>query len=427
MAKIAIALGSNLGNRAKNLDLAQRAIQGLTELRIITFSSFYETDPVGGPSGQNRYLNAALIGETTLSSYELLANLHRIEHSLGRTRSEINAPRTIDLDLLFYDQLISTDNALQIPHPRLHERLFVLQPLAEIAPDWLHPIYKQSVLQLLEQKKSAGEPLHPVFHRRRQKQDLEPIFTGKRCLITGSTRGIGKGIAERFAELGCNVIIHGRKTSAQQAIKVQNELKQINPDGSYQRILKDFTDVREVNELITEAWDIGHGLDFCICNAGADTLTEENGQQSFDDKLAKLWAVDVQATVRICREIGSRMKKNGYGVILTMGWDQAETGMEGDSGQLFALIKGAIMCFTRSLACELAPKVRANCLAPGWIKTSWGEQASPIWQKRVKAETPLKRWGLPEDVAAMAAWLCSDDAAFQTGQIMRINGGVIRS
>src|SRR5262249_55750578 len=105
---------------------------------------------------------------------------------------------------------------------------------------------------------------------------------------------------------------------------------------------------------------------------------------------------------------------------------QAETGMEGDSGQLFAPTKGAVMAFTRSLALTLAPEVRVNCLAPGWIQTAWGETASSAWQERVLRETPLRRWGRPEDVAAAAVWLASPAAGFITGQTLRINGGAVR-
>ena len=87
------------------------------------------------------------------------------------------------------------------------------------------------------------------------------------------------------------------------------------------------------------------------------------------------------------------MKQQGSGAIVTMGWDQAETGMEGDSGELFAATKGAIMAFTRSLALSLAPSVRVNALAPGWIKTEWGEGASQAWHERVLHETPTRPMG----------------------------------
>ena len=125
----------------------------------------------------------------------------------------------------------------------------------------------------------------------------------------------------------------------------------------------------------------------------------------FDAKLDLLWAVDVVATIRLCRAVGRRMKAQGHGSIVTMGWDQAETGMEGDSGELFAATKGAVMAFTRSLALSLAPEVRVNGLAPGWIRTAWGETASAAWQDRVLRETPLARWGTPEDVARVACFL----------------------
>jgi NAD(P)-dependent dehydrogenase (short-subunit alcohol dehydrogenase family) len=84
------------------------------------------------------------------------------------------------------------------------------------------------------------------------------------------------------------------------------------------------------------------------------------------------------------------------------------------------------MAFSRSLARTLAPHVRVNCLAPGWIRTAWGEHASPAWQQRVQRETPLERWGTPEDVAAAATWLVSPAASFVTGQIIRVNGGAVR-
>ncbi len=114
------------------------------------------------------------------------------------------------------------------------------------------------------------------------------------------------------------------------------------------------------------------------------------------------------------------------GVILNMGWDQAATGMEGDSGEMFAATKGAVMAFTRSLAKSLAPHVRVNCLAPGWIQTEWGATASEAWQQRAVAEALLDRWGTAEDVAKVARFLASDDASFITGQILDINGGAGR-
>src|SRR5207249_9235224 len=116
----------------------------------------------------------------------------------------------------------------------------------------------------------------------------------------------------------------------------------------------------------------------------------------------------------------------GRGVLINMGWDQADTGMDGDSGQLFAATKAAVMAFSKSLALSLAPAVRVNCLAPGWIRTAWGAGASEPWQERVRRETPLRRWGTPADVAQAARWLGSPAAAFITGQVIRVRGGAVR-
>ena len=100
--------------------------------------------------------------------------------------------------------------------------------------------------------------------------------------------------------------------------------------------------------------------------------------------------------------------------------------MDGDSGELFATAKNAVMGFTRSLAVSLAPQVRVNCIAPGWIQTAWGDQASEYWQNRVLDETPLRRWGQPEDIAAVARFLLSDEASYMTGQVINVNGGAVR-
>jgi 3-oxoacyl-[acyl-carrier protein] reductase len=244
-----------------------------------------------------------------------------------------------------------------------------------------------------------------------------------RTAVLGSTSGIGKAVALALADAGADVIVHGR-SSRERAEEVAEQVRERG--GRSAVLLADLGDAAAGERLASEAWSLWDGLDAWLHLAGADTLTGTAAGLPFPAKLDLLWKVDVAGTIRLCRTIGRLMKERGGGIIVTMGWDQAETGMGGDSGELFAATKGAVMAFTRSLALSLAPEVRVNGLAPGWIKTAWGEAASHAWQERAVRETPLARWGTPEDVARVACFLVSPAASFLTGQIVRVNGGAVR-
>ncbi|MGH7129081.1 MAG: SDR family NAD(P)-dependent oxidoreductase, partial [Planctomycetaceae bacterium] len=188
----------------------------------------------------------------------------------------------------------------------------------------------------------------------------------------------------------------------------------------------DFAEPTQRAGFVEQVWQTWPSVEVWVNNAGVDLLTGEQARQPYSEKLQQLLEVDVAATVLLSREAGERMRAAGGGVVLNIGWDQADRGMQGDSGELFAAAKNAVMGFTRSLAVSLAPEVRVNCIAPGWIRTAWGEQAGQRWQERVKRETPLGRWGTPEDVARMARFLASSDAAYITGQVINVNGGAVR-
>ncbi len=144
---VAIALGSNLGDRDAHLDFAiARLSHVLTDLRI---SSRYDTAPVDVIDEQPRYLNAALVGQTMLGPHALLRELQQIEADRGRERPYLNAPRTLDVDLILYGDLILDDETLSVPHPRFRERPFVLDPLAEIASGMVDPVSGETVAALL--------------------------------------------------------------------------------------------------------------------------------------------------------------------------------------------------------------------------------------------------------------------------------------
>lgn len=151
-----IAVGSNLGDRLANVRSGVGGVASLDGVDLLDVSTLYETAPVGGPDDQGAYYNAAMVVRTTLDAADLLRALHDIEASCERERTIRWGPRTLDLDLLVHGDLVSVDRALEVPHPRLHERRFVLVPVCDVAPDLVHPLLGRSMRDLL-----ADLPVEP--------------------------------------------------------------------------------------------------------------------------------------------------------------------------------------------------------------------------------------------------------------------------
>jgi 2-amino-4-hydroxy-6-hydroxymethyldihydropteridine diphosphokinase len=141
--RVAIALGSNLGDSHQILEAALKTLAHHSDITVEALSSYYQTAPVGPP--QPDYLNICAVLRTSLSAQTLLTELLEIEKQFGRVRRERWGPRLLDLDLLLYDDQVINQPNLQVPHPRMHERAFVLVPLSEIAPDWVHPVIQKTI------------------------------------------------------------------------------------------------------------------------------------------------------------------------------------------------------------------------------------------------------------------------------------------
>lgn len=244
------------------------------------------------------------------------------------------------------------------------------------------------------------------------------------AVITGSSSGIGRATALRLAEDGLAIVLHARKNIAGVQATAHEILERFGKRSLC--ILADVADARAREDLVRAAFAWYGHVDAWVNNAGADVLTTEARGWTFDEKLQYLLQTDLHGTVGLSRAVARRMMVQDSvtkPVIINIGWDQALLGMSGDSGQLFCTTKAAVMAFTNSLAMSVAPQLRVNCVAPGWIKTAWGKESNAYWDQRARDESLLARWGTADDVANTIAWLASPSAEFVNGQCINVNGG----
>jgi len=250
-----------------------------------------------------------------------------------------------------------------------------------------------------------------------------PRLEHKTVVVTGASGGIGESIATTFAREGAHVVVN-YKSSKEKAVDI---VKKINGTGGKAVAIRaNVTDPKDVTFLIDEALSELGQIDIWVNNAGADILTGKGAELSEQEKLQSLIDIDLKGTINCCWSVLPVMEQAGHGVIINMTWDLAIHGFQGRNPQMFAAVKAGVRGFSQSLAKTVAPEIRVNLVAPGWIETAFAEDImkTTFYQERI-SEIPLRRFGQPEDVANAALYLASDEAAYITGQTININGGLI--
>ncbi|MFO0013439.1 MAG: SDR family NAD(P)-dependent oxidoreductase [Planctomycetota bacterium] len=248
------------------------------------------------------------------------------------------------------------------------------------------------------------------------------------AVVTGSSSGIGQAIAVELASRGAHVLIHARSNLAglQKTIALIRARQSSN--SALRCIVADLTSSPSIDAMVRAAFAWTGYVNTWVHAAGADVLTGSQAALPFETKLQTLWETDVRGTMLTSRSVSHQMIARGVPhpllpSIVHLGWDQAEQGMEGDSGQFFCAVKAAVAAFSKSLAKSVAPKVRVNCVAPGWIQTEWGFETSEPWNQRAQGESLLQRWGTPSDVARFVASISMGDGEFINAQTLAVNGG----
>jgi len=243
----------------------------------------------------------------------------------------------------------------------------------------------------------------------------------KIVLVTGASSGIGSAIALGCAREGADVALTYRGNAA----GAEETARAIRSLGRRAEVLQvDISRDEEIQTLPAALRERFGRVDTWINNAGADILTGSGARLSRRDKLDVVLAVDLRGTILASWAAVEMMRDRG-GVIVNMSWDHVSPGMAGENPGLYSAAKGGIASFSKSLARSVAPGIRVNILAPGFIQTAFGEQADQDWLTEVEAQTPLRRWGRPEDLVGAAIFLVSDEARFMTGQTIMVNGGVV--
>lgn len=271
------------------------------------------------------------------------------------------------------------------------------------------------------------------------------FLENRTVLLTGAVGGIGRATARRLAVEGADLALHAHRNIEglerlaaelryDYGVSVRTLSADLAAPGGCDRLLDAFDRSIERSgdhgkEYVATPGGFenrnGKRVDVFIQAAGVDLMSPAIRSLPFSERLESLWKVDVAATMSLARSVGQRMRRQGDGRIVLFGWNEIGEGlgMGGDTAQLYAVAKGAVVAFMRSLAVSLAPEVRVNAVSPGWIRTRWGETAAETMVDRGSAASLSGRWGTPEEVAETVAFLVSDAASFVNKQDWRLDGG----
>src|SRR5438034_4874504 len=240
--------------------------------------------------------------------------------------------------------------------------------------------------------------------------DTAAPLTGRVALVTGASSGIGRAIALAAARAGADIALTYR-ANEKGARAVERDIASLGRRTLVRRLdLADGGAIRSLGPAVRQA--LGR-VDIWINNAGADILTGANAALPAEDKLDMLLRVDLKGTMLASWQAAEIVEDGG--VIINMSWDHVLTGMPGVNPQMYAAVKGGVLAFSKSLARSVAPRVRVNVLAPGWIATAFSGEMDGSAHRAVVESAPMKRWGTPEDVAAAAIFLASPASGFMTG------------
>ena len=249
---------------------------------------------------------------------------------------------------------------------------------------------------------------------------MDTSLTGRVALVTGASSGIGRAIALAVARAGADVAITYR-ANGKGARDVERQIVAEGRRAFVQPLdLAEGAAIRALGPAVRKA--LGR-VDIWINNAGGDILTGAHAALPVEDKLDLLLRVDLRGTMMASWHAAEFLEDGG--VIINMSWDHVLTGMQGTNPQIYAAVKGGVLAFSKSLARSVAPRIRVNVLAPGWIATAFSGEMETAAHKAAAESTPMKRWGTPEDVAAAAVFLASPGASFITGETILIGGGIV--